>query len=126
MRCGTGARRRKPRSPDITELVKRPVAGSPSPLSPPMSRGFGPSPMPAKLAEREVGVVRPRHGARVQVARETGYLDGVQNFRGADLYGHFPPDKCSAVHGQPGEPRAALAADRQHDHPLVTLNKGDR
>jgi len=63
----------------------------------------------------------------VQVARETGYLDGVQNFRGADLYGHFPSDKVLALcTGSQGEPRAALARIANDDHPEVTLNKGDR
>src|SRR6201992_1431612 len=62
----------------------------------------------------------------VQVARETGHLDGVQNFRSADLYGHFPPDKVLALcPGSQGEPRAALARIANDDHPLVTLNKGD-
>ena len=62
----------------------------------------------------------------VQVARETGYLDGVQNFRGADLYGHFPPDKVLALcTGSQGEPRAALARIAKDEHPEVTLNKGD-
>jgi len=62
----------------------------------------------------------------VQVARETGYLEGVQNFRGADLFGHFPPDKVLALcTGSQGEPRAALARIANDDHPEVTLNKGD-
>jgi len=62
----------------------------------------------------------------VQVARETGYLKGVQNFRDPDLYGHFPPDKVVALcTGSQGEPRAALARIANDDHPEVTLNKGD-
>ena len=62
----------------------------------------------------------------VQVARETGYLDGVQNFRSAEYYGHFPPDKVLALcTGSQGEPRAALARIANDDHPQVTLNKGD-
>jgi ribonuclease J len=62
----------------------------------------------------------------VQVARETGHLDGVQPFRGADLYGHFPPDKVLALcTGSQGEPRAALSRIANDDHPQVTLNKGD-
>ena len=61
-----------------------------------------------------------------QVARETGFLDGVQSFRGADLYGHFPPDKVLALcTGSQGEPRAALSRIANDDHPQVTLNKGD-
>ena len=80
----------------------------------------------ARVSGREVVVVGRAMERVVQVARETGYLDGVQNFRGADLYGHFPPDKVLALcTGSQGEPRAALARIANDDHPLVTLNKGD-
>jgi ribonuclease J len=80
----------------------------------------------AKAAGREVVVVGRAMERVVQVARETGYLDGVQNFRGADLYGHFPPDKVLALcTGSQGEPRAALSRIANDDHPEVTLNKGD-
>jgi ribonuclease J len=80
----------------------------------------------ARLAGREVVVVGRAMERVVQVARETGHLDGVQNFRGADLYGHFPPDKVLALcTGSQGEPRAALARIANNDHPQVTLNKGD-
>lgn len=81
----------------------------------------------AKAAGREVVVVGRAMERVVQVARETGYLEGVQQFRGADLYGHFPPDKVLALcTGSQGEPRAALARIANDDHPEVTLNKGDR
>jgi ribonuclease J len=80
----------------------------------------------AKAADREVVVVGRAMERVVQVARETGYLDGVQNFRGADYYGHFPPDKVLALcTGSQGEARAALARIANNDHPQVTLNKGD-
>ncbi len=80
----------------------------------------------AKAADREVVVVGRAMERVVQVARETGYLDGVQNFRGMDLYGHFPADKVLALcTGSQGEPRAALARIANDDHPLVTLNRGD-
>ena len=80
----------------------------------------------AKAAGREVVVVGRAMERVVQVARETGHLDGVQNFRGADLYGHFPPDKVLALcTGSQGEPRAALSRIANDDHPQVTLNKGD-
>ena len=47
----------------------------------------------------------------IQVARETGYLDGVQDFRGTESYGYLPPDKVLALcTGSQGEPRAALRA----------------
>jgi ribonuclease J len=80
----------------------------------------------AKAADREVVVVGRAMERVVQVARETGYLDGVQNFLGPELYGHFPPDKVLALcTGSQGEPRAALARIANDDHPMVTLNKGD-
>lgn len=80
----------------------------------------------AKAAGREVVVVGRAMERVVQVARETGFLDGVQSFRGADLYGHFPPDKVLALcTGSQGEPRAALSRIANDDHPQVTLNKGD-
>jgi ribonuclease J len=80
----------------------------------------------AKAADREVVVVGRAMERVVQVARETGYLDGVQNFRGMDVYGHFPADKVLALcTGSQGEPRAALARIANDDHPQVTLNRGD-
>ncbi|WP_027580670.1 ribonuclease J [Bradyrhizobium sp. Ai1a-2] len=80
----------------------------------------------ARVADREVVVVGRAMDRVVQVARETGYLDGVQNFRGPDVYGHFPPDKVLAIcTGSQGEPRAALARIAKDDHPEITLNKGD-
>jgi ribonuclease J len=81
----------------------------------------------ARVAGREV-VVIGRAMARVeQVARETGYLDGIQDFRSAEFYGHLPPDKVVALcTGSQGEPRAALARIAEDEHPDVTLGKGDR
>jgi len=43
----------------------------------------------AKAADREVVVVGRAMDRVSLVARETGYLDGVQPFRGTDLYGHL-------------------------------------
>jgi len=80
----------------------------------------------ARAAGREVVVVGRAMERVVQVARETGYLDGVAEFRSAEYYGHFPPDKVLALcTGSQGEPRAALARIANDDHPLVTLNRGD-
>lgn len=80
----------------------------------------------AREAGREVVVVGRAMERVVQVARETGYLDGVQDFRGMDVYGHIPPDKVLALcTGSQGEPRAALARIANDDHPQVTLNQGD-
>jgi len=81
----------------------------------------------ARACEREVVVVGRAMDRVVQVARETGYLDGVQEFRGTDTYGYLPPDKVVALcTGSQGEPRAALARIAKGEHPDVTLARGDR
>jgi ribonuclease J len=63
----------------------------------------------------------------VQIARETGYLDGVQDFRPMDAYGYLPPNKVVALcTGSQGEPRAALSRIAEDQHPEVTFAAGDR
>jgi len=80
----------------------------------------------ARAAGREVVVVGRAMERVIGVARETGYLDNVQPFRGTDTYGYLPPDKVVALcTGSQGEPRAALSRISQDDHPDVTLGKGD-
>ncbi len=81
----------------------------------------------ARAAGREVVLVGRAMERVVQVARETGYLDGVQDFRGVESYGYLPPDKVLALcTGSQGEPRAALARIAEGEHPEVTLGRGDR
>jgi ribonuclease J len=81
----------------------------------------------ARACGREVVVVGRAMERVVQVARETGNFDGVQEFRGQDAYGYLPPDKVVALcTGSQGEPRAALARISTDDHPDVTLARGDR
>ena len=81
----------------------------------------------ARACGREVVVVGRAMERVVQVARETGYLDGVQDFREMQAYGYLPPDKVVALcTGSQGEPRAALARISADEHPEVTLSKGDR
>jgi ribonuclease J len=81
----------------------------------------------ARAADRDVVVVGRAMERVVQVARETGYLDGVQDFRGVESYGYLPPDKVLALcTGSQGEPRAALARIAEDEHPDVTLSRGDR
>jgi ribonuclease J len=81
----------------------------------------------ARKAEREVVVVGRAMDRVIGVARETGYLEGVQPFRGMDIYGHLPPDKVVALcTGSQGEPRAALARIAADEHPEVALSRGDR
>ena len=81
----------------------------------------------ARAAEREVVLVGRAMERVAQVARETGYLDGVQDFRSMESYGYLPPDKVLALcTGSQGEPRAALSRIARDEHPEVTLAKGDR
>jgi len=81
----------------------------------------------AHASEREVVVVGRAMDRVVQVARETGYVDGVQDFLPAESYGYLPPDKVVALcTGSQGESRAALSRIAQDEHPEVTLAKGDR
>ncbi len=81
----------------------------------------------ARAADREVVLIGRAMERVAQVARETGYLDGVQDFRSAESYGYLPPDKVLALcTGSQGEPRAALSRIARDEHPEVTLAEGDR
>ncbi len=81
----------------------------------------------AAACGREVVLVGRAMERISQVARETGYLDGIAEFRDMDVYGHLPPDKVVALcTGSQGEPRAALARIAADEHPVVTFNRGDR
>lgn len=81
----------------------------------------------ARACGREVVLVGRAMERVAQVARETGYLDGIPEFRGPDVYGYLPQDKVVALcTGSQGEPRAALARIAEDEHPDVTLVKGDR
>jgi ribonuclease J len=80
----------------------------------------------ARAAEREVVVVGRAMDRIIQVARETGYLEGIQGLRGTDAYGYLPPNKVVALcTGSQGEARAALARIAEDQHPDVTLSRGD-
>lgn len=81
----------------------------------------------ARAAGREVILVGRAMERIVQVARETGYLEGVQDFRSVDAYAHLPRERVLALcTGSQGEPRAALARIAEDQHPVVTLTSGDR
>jgi ribonuclease J len=81
----------------------------------------------ARAAGREVVLVGRAMERITQVARETGYLDGIAEFRGTDVYGYLPPEKVLALcTGSQGEPRAALSRIAENQHPDVTLSRGDR
>src|SRR5258708_32111897 len=81
----------------------------------------------AAAAGREVVVVGRAMERVVQVARETGYLEGIAAFRGIEVYRQLPPDKVVALcTGSQGEPRAALARIADESHPEITFTRGDR
>jgi ribonuclease J len=81
----------------------------------------------ATACEREVVVVGRAMDRVSQVARETGYLDGISDFRSIDVYGHLPPDKVLALcTGSQGEPRSALSRIARDDHPDIAFSPGDR
>ncbi len=81
----------------------------------------------AAACDREVVLVGRAMERIAQVARETGYLDGIREFRSMDAYGYLPPDKVVALcTGSQGEARAALARIAEDNHPQVTFSRGDR
>src|SRR4051794_11293940 len=81
----------------------------------------------AAACDREVVLVGRAMERIAQVARETGYLDGIRDFRPLEAYGYLPPDKVVALcTGSQGEPRAALSRIAEDDHPEVAFSRGDR
>jgi ribonuclease J len=81
----------------------------------------------AFAAGREVVVVGRAMERIIQVARETGYLDGIGRFRSLEVYSQLAPKRVVALcTGSQGEPRAALARVAEDAHPEVSLGKGDR
>jgi ribonuclease J len=81
----------------------------------------------AQACGREVVMVGRAMERVVDVAREVGYLDGVPEFRGPDMYGYLPRDKVVALlTGSQGEPRAALARVADDEHPDIALSPGDQ
>ncbi len=81
----------------------------------------------AAACDREVVLVGRAMERIAQVARETGYLDGICEFRSADMYGYLPPEKVVALcTGSQGEARAALSRIAEDDHPEVSFSPGDR
>jgi ribonuclease J len=81
----------------------------------------------AAKAGREVVLVGRAMERIAQVARETGYLDGIKEFRGPDLYHRLPADRVVALcTGSQGEARAAMARIAEEQHPDISLSRGDR
>jgi ribonuclease J len=81
----------------------------------------------AAACDREVVLVGRSMERIAQVARETGYLDDIRDFRSVDVFGYLPPEKVVALcTGSQGEARAALSRIAEDDHPEVSFGSGDR
>jgi ribonuclease J len=81
----------------------------------------------AAACDREVVLVGRSMERIAQVARETGYLDDIADFRSIEVFGYLPPDKVVALcTGSQGEARAALSRIAEGDHPEVSFASGDR
>ena len=81
----------------------------------------------AMAAKRTVVLVGRAMERVVAVARECGYLDGIPDFFSQDAFAHMPRDKLVVLAtGSQGESRAAIARISEGDHPVVTLNPGDK
>jgi ribonuclease J len=81
----------------------------------------------AAACDRDVVLVGRSMERIVQVARETGYLEDIADFRAVEVFGYLPPEKVVALcTGSQGEARAALSRIAQDDHPEVSFSPGDR
>src|SRR5258708_6262526 len=81
----------------------------------------------AAACERDVVLVGRSLERIAQVARETGYLDDIQDFRSLEVFGYLPPEKVVALcTGSQGEPRPAPSRIAEDDHPEVGFSSGDR
>jgi ribonuclease J len=81
----------------------------------------------AAACDRDVVLVGRSMERIAQVARETGYLDDIADFRSVEVFGYLPPEKVVALcTGSQGEARAALSRIAEDDHPEVSFSPGDR
>jgi len=122
---------RSPSEADVAEVLAELVRGAPARVAVTTFASnvarIRSAALAGLAAGREIVVIGRAMERVIQVARETGYLDGIGDFRGTDVYGYLPPDKVLALcTGSQGEPRAALARIALDEHPDVSLTKGDR
>jgi ribonuclease J len=81
----------------------------------------------AAACDRDVVLVGRSMERIAQVARETGYLEDIAEFRSVEVFGYLPSDKVVALcTGSQGEARAALSRIAEDDHPEVSFSPGDR
>jgi ribonuclease J len=81
----------------------------------------------AMAAGREVVVAGRSMSRTIEVARETGYLDGIGEFFSLERYPMLTRDRVVVLAtGSQGEPRAAMGRIADGEHPVIALASGDR
>jgi ribonuclease J len=81
----------------------------------------------AIAAGREVVVAGRSMERTIEVARETGYLDGIGEFFSLERYPTLARDRVVVLAtGSQGEPRAAMGRIAEGEHPVIALASGDR
>jgi ribonuclease J len=81
----------------------------------------------AMAAGREVVVAGRSMARTIEVARETGYLDGIGELFSLERYPTLPRDRVVVLAtGSQGEPRAAMGRIADAEHPMIALASGDR
>jgi ribonuclease J len=81
----------------------------------------------ATAAGREVVVAGRSMERTIDVARETGYLDGISDFFSLERYPMLARDRVVVLAtGSQGEPRAAMGRIADGEHPMIGLASGDR
>jgi ribonuclease J len=81
----------------------------------------------AMAAGREVVVAGRSMERTIEVARETGYLDGIGEFFSLERYPTLARDRIVVLAtGSQGEPRAAMGRIADGEHPVISLASGDR
>ncbi len=80
----------------------------------------------AHAARRKIILVGRAMERVVAVARDCGYLDGIEEFLSLDSYSDLDRDEVVLLAtGSQGERRAAMARISEEDHPIVRLAAGD-
>ena len=80
----------------------------------------------AQQAGRQVVVSGRSVWRMIQVATESGYLEGLPTFLDQNAFGHLPREKVVLIcTGSQGEERAALSRIARDDHPEISLARGD-
>jgi ribonuclease J len=81
----------------------------------------------AMAAGREIVIAGRAMARTIDVARETGYLEGIGEFHDLERYPMVARDRVVVLAtGSQGEPRAAMGRIADGQHPVISLVSGDR